>query len=277
MNRRGAIRTFTVDLPHLRSEYEVLEKLGTYTKVAEGVYRWTFVLDDIEKVQVALGGDIIEFEKDDIVRGIIPHCEPLMRALDVELHKKGKGTITVVVIEGGYQVTYYQGGAEKSFTVARSLVEKIWFEVMAKYEKDAPQEAKKVAEDIVQALQKHHWQHDEPLFLDDKDNEEYPEVVKRWEYAKTGNFNWKYFFGDRRNYHKLYYAPMKAMVGLGLASHSKDGKIVRLADVDEFDSQRKFKEIELCQKQVEREQDAEVRTMSRSDRRDILKWAEQMK
>ena len=271
MTVRATVVSFTLDLPHLRSEFEALSRLGEYSKLANNVYRWHFPLVKLEAVQIALGGKLVEFDKDEIVRDILPHCEPLMKELQIQLDRKGKGTIVVDVLEEGYVVKWWQRGEEKKYTVACALVEKAWYDVISQYPMNEAVETKKFAEDFINALELHHWTSD-PLFMTEEQCKDYEALVKDrgWRYDKTGNFNWKYLFGDRAHLFHLIYAPIKVLVGLKMVVHRRDGHVIRILERDEFDKQKRFREVVLLQEQEERECEPPEK------RDDILEWTKTM-
>lgn len=266
---------FTLDLPFLRSEFEALHRLGDYDKVDENTYRWSFPLCHLKEVIVALNGSMVQFDKEHLLRDVIPFCDPLVHELEIEVEGRGKGKITVCVDELVYHVEWTTRGKKMHYAVAKALVEKYWFEAMADIPIGEPIHKRQLMEKFVSALEKHHWDsvEEEPLFEPDEQEECKERIQKGWKHQRTGNFNYKYLQGDRANDIKLWYAPIKVMVGLGLVEHTFSGYVVKLVDTGEFHSQMQIGEIELYQKQEEEQE----RTPERKQRGDILKWAEAMR
>lgn len=271
---KGTLVNFTVDLPYLRSEYEALNRLGDYDKVNDNLYRWTFPLCHIKEVMVALNGSVIEFDKEHLLKDVIPYCDPLVKELKIEVEGRGKGKITVCVDELVYHVSWTTRGAKMHYMVAKALIEKYWFDAMADIPVGKKMHKRDLMERMVKALEKHHWDMTEPIFSEEAEQEEYKDLIERgWKHVKTGNFNYKYLQGDRANDIKLWYAPIKVMVGLGLVEHTFGGYVIKLVKTEDFESQQKFGEIELYEQQVEEELNAP----EHKERGDILKWAESMK
>ena len=239
----ASISHFSLVLPYLGSEYEVISKLGYQKKLDEG-YLWTFPLEKLGEVQNALGGTIISFSKTQILTEVISHCDPLQKEIEVSMEKKGRGSLTTFVDDMVYVVRWYEHGTPKYHRVPRSLVEFIWTEVVSKldYGPEGKRPTRWIAERIVGALGKHHWDIDE-LLLAEEDTENKRLVGRvsqgKWNHERSGAFNWAYFQGSRtKGYFPLYYYPMKCLQGLGLV----DGWVTRICHRDEYDTQRKFAE-----------------------------------
>jgi len=267
----AVVSHFQIDLPFLRPEYEGLSRLGSHEKVTEGLYRWTFKTDKLGDVQNILGGKIIQYNKDNLLMDILPHCEPLMEELETSVHKKGKGTIAVAVEGEGYYVTWYQAGKPVTHLVAKSLVELIWNEVISKQPYGERIPTRDVCANIVKALELNHWNY--PMFVEDKQNNYMRECIKvgKWNHARSKDFNFAYFFGKRGDYFKLFYTPIKCLKGLDWIDHTKDGTIIRLKESDDFYKGVRFDEIVMIQKECEEE-------LCRPENPDdILQWSEGFK
>lgn len=235
---------FTIDLPHKRSEFESLRRLGEYEKLENNIYRWTFPLPNLREVEVALGGIPIVVDKAFLVDHILPLCEPLMKELELETEKKGKGKYTVFVEDSVYRVVWFEKGNEKSWCVAKSLIDYIWHKVLSEFPVGESVRSPVVAEAIVRSLENHHWDIDMmPTSEEDKVVTKYLSQG-RWNYARSGKFNWSYFNGDRANYFRLYYYPIKCLQALGLVSFGGKG-VTKLCETGEFQSQVRAQEIEL--------------------------------
>jgi hypothetical protein len=270
---KATLTKFTIDLPFLRSEFESLNRLGEYAKVEENVYRWSFPLCHMKEVIVALNGSVIEFDKEHLLQDVIPYCDPLVKELEIEVEGRGKGKITVCVDELVYHVEWTTRGTKMHYAVAKALIERYWFDAMADLPVGKPIHKRELMERMVMALEKHHWDKTEPIF-EEAEQGKFKELIARgWKHVRTGNFNYKYLQGDRANDIKLWYAPVKVMVGLGLVEHTFGGYVIKLVETKEFDSQKKFGEMKLYQQQVEEELNAP----EHKERGNILKWAEGMK
>jgi len=252
------LTNFTVDLEYDHIRGKELMRFGSYQKLHDSVYRWRFLLKDIQEIQKILD-EVLEFDKEDILRDVLPHCDPLIKELeaDVGTYKK-TSTYQIAVVEEGYRVSWHKGsGEEESHGVTRVLIEHIWENVLKDMEPLKPEQTPKVAEKIVRSLSFNNWdRHRKPnargwhnfisdLFAEKKDamNMESKLVGKEWFYETSGDFNWKHFFGSRKEYFKLFYVPMKAFVALGLVEHTKGGYVIR--QEGEFKLQKEFKELDM--------------------------------
>jgi len=264
------IPVFNLYLPHLRSEFEALRKIGSYIISDKNIYRWTFPITAIKEVQIALNGSIVEYDKTFLEKFIIPHCDPLMQELEVGLNSKGKGEYVLTVIPEGYLVTWYERGKAVHATVARDYVELIWNEVICTVNKgempdnnltarDLLEEKRairgsKVAEKIMKILERHHWDIN-TYFLDEKNGETVTKFVNqgKWNHERSGKFNWNYFLGHRKYHKNMYLYPLRVLKAMGLLEHTHNGVVIRLSDKDEFEVQARFTEKHLMEEEMERE------------------------
>lgn len=238
---------FTIDLPHKRSEFEALRRLGEYEKLENNIYRWTFPLPNLREVEVALGGVPVVVDKGFLVDHILPLCEPLMKELELETEAKGKGKFTVFVEDSAYRIVWFQRGKEKSWVVSKSIIDHIWYKVLSEFVVGENVKTPVLEEKIVRSLEKHHW--DDillPSLEEDKKVQDYI-TQGRWNYQKSGEFNYKYFNGDRTNYFHLYYYPMKCLQALELIKFGSG--VTKLCKTSEFVSQVRVQEIELMKQE----------------------------
>jgi len=258
MNSRtkiAGIPFFTLDLPWLNSEYEALRRLGTSEMILTNLYRWTFPLNHLDAVSTALNGMIIQFDKGIIMKEIIPRCDPILQQMQVDMAAKGQGELVIALRPEGYMLTWWQRGVEKHKVVSRGLVEKIWFDViLQKMKVGEKKRSRKLAEWIIRALEKHHWDTNQ-LFYEKVENDEIQGYVcqGRWNHNRSGNFNYKYFNGDRANYFGLFYYPIKVLQAMGLIEHTRGGDVIRLGKDSEFEAQTKFYHKRLIIEERERE------------------------
>jgi len=238
---------FTVDLPHVRSEFEALRRLGDYEKLENNIYRWTFPLPNLRAVEVALGGVPVVVDKAFLVDHILPLCEPLMNELELETEKKGKGKFTVFVEDSAYRVVWFQRGKKNRWVVSKSLIDHIWYKVLCDFDVGVNVKTRVLAERIVRSLEKHHW---DTLLLPTKEEDDKIEgLIKQntWDYQRSGKFNFKYFNGDRTNYFHLYYYPIHCLQALGLINFGNG--VTKLCETSEFVSQVRVHEIELMKQE----------------------------
>lgn len=253
---KACLVNFTLDLPFDHIRYEQLRRLGEYRKLENNVYRWTFLLKDFDEVQKLLG-EIVEFNKELLLRDVLVHCEPLIRELEANMGTyKKTTTYQLSRSEEGYRVSWYRGsGEEVSILVSRHLIEHIYTNVIAKMKVGEPMASPKVAEKIVKSLLYDNWRRRERLdmkqwynclhemFEGGTDNLEAKLAGKEFFHETSGDFNWKHFFGSRREYSKLFYSPMKCLVAMGIIEHTKAGYVIR--QEGEFRLQETFQELEL--------------------------------
>ena len=241
---KAEVSHFSVVLPHLRSEYDRLKELGIYEPTGKANrFRWTFPLKYLKEVQIALGGRVVQFDKEHLYRRVIKHCDPLLRDLELQTEKQGKCTITITTHDLGYRVSWLQSGKLKSFVVSKEMVELQWSEVYCKFRLGEEVASAVVWEKIVRALECYHW--DYPLMEGQKENEELKGIIRRgrWRYKTSGRFNSKHFFGDRiAGYTRIFYNPVKVLVALGLVQHGGSG-VTRIAEKGELNNQARITEI----------------------------------
>jgi len=268
---QARISHFQLSLPFLHRQYNMLEKLGTYKKKENNIYDWTFPYENWGAVQNALGGSVLEHDREHLMRDILPHCDPLIQEITVELHRTGKGSITIMVEGEGYLVKWFQSGEEKQFLVARSFVELVWNDVIRAYPVGVPIKSREVGEAIISALGNTHFNY--PIMLHDDEDRYMQRCVKvgKWNHARSQKFDWSKFFGSRSDYHRYFYLPIKCLVAFGWIEHQKDGHIVRWHKADSFDKNARLEEIIM----IEKAMDAEALRPEKPD--NILSWAEAMK
>jgi len=240
---------FTIDLPHKRSEFEALRRLGDYEKLENNIYRWTFPLPNLRAVEVALGV-LVVVDKTFLVDHILPLCEPLLKELELETEKKGKGKYVVFVEDSAYRIIWHQRGEPKQWVVSKSLIDFVWNNVLCDFGVGDSVRSPILAKAIVRSLEKHHWDIDMmPTSKEDKVVTKYLSQG-RWNYVRSGKFNWKYFNGDRANYFRMYYYPIKCLQALGLVSFGGKG-VTKLCETSEFVSQVRVQEISLMKQERE--------------------------
>ena len=268
---QAEVSHFKIVLPFLIREYKVLASLGTNEKIGDNQYEWTFKYEDWDKVQNALGGRILQHDQNHMLMDVLKHCDPLIKDVTVELHRKGKGTLTVVVEGEGYRVSWYQGGELKGYLVSRSLVELIWDEVISKNKIGEPIRSRDVVACIVKAIGNEHWNY--PIMVDDKENKYMRKCIKegKWNHARSQDFDWTKFFGCRGDYNRIFYVPIKCLVALGWITHRKDGHIIRVGSSEKFNKEARIDEIILLEKEME------ASALRPENPDDILEWSEKFK
>ena len=54
--------------------------------------------------------------------------------------------------------------------------------------------------------------------------------ITRFNRGESGNFDFAKFFGERADYYRYFYGPLKILQSEGVIEHTKSGTVARLAD-----------------------------------------------
>jgi len=206
--------SFSILLPYLMTEYEQLKPLAIAT-VKEGTrYRWYFNWEDFESVAKLVGKDI-EFEKGEI-ESMLEMSPAMKRAIKTDRYK---GTGKFEIKWRSPKIYIIETIINKKVVQKKIPVEAIQtaWDVMRNYPINKPIKTRTVAERICDLL-----------------------GIDRFNREESGTFDFAKFFGERADYYRYFYAPIKVLEAEGVVLHHKDGRVERT--VDSWELQTEFDE-----------------------------------
>lgn len=196
---------FRIALPYNRTTFDALNKLCVKNYWDQGRKEavWFFRTDSLEQVEQIVGNPIH-----------IQGWAEYKQKMNVE-RVKGKGEYRVLEFPDYFEVTEWQKddkGVSKphQLQVPKSEVKLFW-NIMLKYPKEKEIKGITIQEHMCNAL-----------------------GIDRYNRLDTATFDKAKFFGDRSAYRKYYLYPVKICKKLGLITHSKIGKVARIAESYDF-------------------------------------------
>lgn len=123
---------------------------------------------------------------------------------------KGEDIIEIVTFPKFYRVITHQKQDDGSVKphkkdVPKPLVDRIWSNIIVRQPLNKPVKSRTMWEKICREFE-----------------------ITRFDRPDTHTFRGSQFFGERADYQRLFYRPMKVLVHLGRIKHHKSGKIERL-------------------------------------------------
>lgn len=196
--------TFYIKLPWQQTTYKELQNICVNYKWEDKIGNWIFLYSDIKKVESIIGKKI---EIDDF-------REHSINEVSVD-NWKGKDLIEIIELPETYkintnqkQVVNEETGEFKikrdTYEIPKELVRIIIRDIIGHMPLNKPVRSRTVAKNIMESLR-----------------------IDRF-HTESGNFDFKKFFGNRKDYKTYFYYPMKVLVDKGWIRHHKSGKVERL-------------------------------------------------
>lgn len=202
-----AMLEFALNLKYMQTEYGAIFDLSGKkpTKNGNGTYRWVFPLRNLPRVEALLGKKI-EFRSEDTI-----HIRPKVSQTLHSFEKNGEDGIKVTETPNAYLMEEHrkndEGEVETRHTeVPKSIVNVVW-RVMLAYPYLSKIKSKETWHAITRALG----------------------VDARY-CRNSGTFDHAKFFGERKDYMRYFYYPVKVLEHKGAVRHWKRGYVERIGD-----------------------------------------------
>lgn len=198
---------FKIKIGWQQTVYDALYKIATYHKWENKEGVWVFKYVDLRQVESILGQTIE-----------VPGLRDKFETEKVKVPKfKGVDFVEIIEYPKIYQIVEHRKVERKEdgeikyinkelrHNLPKELVDKVWNDVIVHQPLNKPIKSSTIAEKICKALE-----------------------IDRFN-RETGSFDWAKFFGNRSQYYKYFYLPIKVLVWKGKIIHHKHGTIERIS------------------------------------------------